>query len=276
MKQGGIRLKGKAETARKDSAPLMTVITAVYNGANTIEKTINSVICQTWNNIEFIIIDGGSTDSTLEIVSKYDDHIDYWLSEPDNGIADAFNKGLNMATGDYVAFLGSDDWYEPDGVLRIVNEIKPDGMIYSGHANLWSDNGRTKIKVHKSCPERILQTMRIAHPATFVSRDLFKRIGGFSTEFKIAMDYDFFLRAKLNGYNAKVVDSVIVNIMSGGISYNVKAAAREELRIKNNHLGKKLNHFVWYLTYTLLFNLISIKKELLKILLSNQKNDMMK
>lgn len=266
MEQGGVRLKREAAITRKDSEPLMTVITAVYNGAKTIEKTINSVLSQTWHNIEFIIIDGGSTDSTLEIIRKYDDQIDYWLSEPDNGIADAFNKGLHRATGDYVAFLGSDDWYEPDGVFRIVKEIIPDGMIYSGHANLRSNEGRTIIKVHKSCPERILQTMRIAHPATFVSRDLFRRIGEFSTEFKIAMDYDFFLRAKLNGYNAKVVDSVIVNIMSGGISYNVIDAAREELRIKNHYLGKKINHYVWYVIYTLLFRMISIKKEFFKII----------
>ena len=166
MEQGGIRLKPKAEKIRKDSVPLMTVITAVYNGEKTIGVAIKSVISQTWDNIEFIIIDGGSTDKTLQVIKEYDDQIEFWRSEPDNGIADAFNKGLKQATGDYIAFLGSDDWYEPDGIFRIVKEIKPEGMIYSGHANLWNNDGRTMIKVHRSRPERIFQTMRIAHPAT--------------------------------------------------------------------------------------------------------------
>jgi glycosyltransferase involved in cell wall biosynthesis len=261
MKQGGIRLKRKTANTRNSSQPLMTVITAVYNGAKTIERAINSVISQTWTNIEFIIIDGGSNDRTVEIIKRYENYIDYWISEPDKGIADAFNKGLHKATGDFISFIGCDDWYEPDGVMRIVKEIKPEELIYAGHANLWSNDGRTILKIQKSCPERIFQTMRIAHPATFVSRNLFSSIGEFSTEFKIAMDYDFFLRAKLNGFNTIVVDSVIVNILSGGISHDVIAASREELRIKNFHLGKKIKHFVWYFTYILAWKLISIKKK---------------
>ncbi len=263
MEKGGIRLRKNVEVAARDSGPLITIITAVFNGAETVEKTIKSVICQTWPNTEFIIIDGGSTDKTLELIKKYDDQIDYWLSEPDNGIADAFNKGLQYATGDYVAFLGSDDWFEPDGIFRIVKEIKPNGKIYSGHANLWSNDGKTMIKVHKSRPERIFQTMRIAHAATFVSVDLFSSIGKFSTEYKIAMDYDFFLRARLGGYNVKVIDSVIVNVMSGGISHNVQAAAMEELKIKNHHLGKKPEHFIWYVAYTLLARLILFIRRIL-------------
>ncbi|HOF19913.1 MAG TPA: glycosyltransferase family 2 protein [Bacteroidales bacterium] len=251
MEHGGLRLiNNPPDYSRKSGdGPLFTVITAVLNGEKTLEKTIESVIGQTWKKIEFIVIDGGSTDNTLGILKQYEGFIDYWISEPDRGIADAFNKGVNYSTGDYISFLGSDDWYESDALTRIAQSLRPGTDIYTGHANLWSSDGCRFVKFHKSRPERIFQTMRIAHAAAFVSRNVFEQTGTFSADYKIAMDYDFLLRAGLNGFKFFVVESVIVNILTGGISQNIVTASLEELRIKNHHLGRKPGHYLWLLAY---------------------------
>jgi len=249
MEQGGLRTKGIIKRKGAGGKPLISVITVVYNGEKTLERAIKSVTGQTWDNIEYILIDGNSTDNSVEIIKKYGELIDFWISEPDKGISDAFNKGVSYCTGDFFAFLGSDDWYEPDGVERIAEKIIPGREIYAGHANLWTDNGNTFVKLHKSRPERIFQTMRIAHPATFVSQKVFEQIGGFSKEYKVAMDYDFMLRAKLKGFEILVVDHVITNMVLGGNSKDVLAASKDELRIKNKLIGVKLKHYLWFCIY---------------------------
>jgi len=249
MERGGLRFKDLSKTGYSKQSPLISVVTVVYNGGQTLERAIKSVIGQTLNNIEYIIIDGNSTDNTLEIIKKNDDYIDFWLSEPDDGIADAFNKGLSYARGDFISFLGSDDWYEPDGLQKIAEAMISDGKIYSGNANLRNNVEGRPLKMHVSRPDRIFQTMRIAHPATFVSREVFEQTGGFSTVYRIAMDYDFLLKAKIRGYEIIAVNAVIVNIMLGGISSDIVSASKEELQIKNKILGKKIKHYIWFIAY---------------------------
>ena len=113
-------------------APLISVITVSYNAVTTIEQTILSVINQTYSNIEYIIIDGGSTDGTVDIIRKYADRIAYWVSEPDKGIYDAMNKGTKKANGEYIAFLNSDDWYELDAVSIIAQFADGKNDLISG------------------------------------------------------------------------------------------------------------------------------------------------
>jgi glycosyltransferase involved in cell wall biosynthesis len=253
MEQGGLRIKNQSKYRKISSKPLISVITVVFNGGKTLERTINCVISQTYDNIEYIIIDGKSTDNSLEIINKYEDFIDYWISESDKGIADAFNKGFSVSTGDYIGFINSDDWYEKEGISQIVQEINSEDSIYCGHLNLFSGDQCKFVKLHKSKPERILQTMRIAQPSTFVSRDVFNRLGGFSLNYEFAMDYDFFLRAFLSGYKIKIVDKIIANQRMGGKTSNLLKVYKEELMIKNTLLGCKIKHWIWYFSNVILF-----------------------
>lgn len=246
MKEGGRRIKG-IDKAEIKEFPLISVITVVFNGQDTIERTIKSVLNQKYPNIEYIIIDGESTDSTLSIIDKYENYIDYWRSEPDKGISDAFNKGYIFSTGDYISYLNSGDWYQPDGIKILVKSIDENNSIFCGHLRLYSSDGKKPEGVFRSRPERLLQTMRIAHPATLVSRKVFEEIGLFSLEYKYAMDYDFLIRAYLNGFKIKVVDGVISNMPVGGNSSNTRNVFNEELIIKNRNIGRKLSHKVWYL-----------------------------
>lgn len=262
MYQGGRRLTGFRHEIT-DGKPLITIITAVFNGDTFIEKAIKSVIAQTYTNIEYIIIDGCSTDNTLDIIKKYDGAIDYWISEKDNGIYDAFNKGLAKSTGELIGFLNSDDWYEPDGLQKIIDEVKPFPAIYCGNMNLCQKDG-ILIKLHKSRPDRLFQTMRIAHPATLVSSQIFDEIGKFSTDYRIAGDYDFFLRAKLRGFEIFTIDKLISNMLLGGKSCDLKMVFKEELLIKNRNLGNKIQHWIWYYLNIIIYAIKSSLQKLTK------------
>jgi glycosyltransferase involved in cell wall biosynthesis len=245
MVEGGCRISGKS-TGRGTGTPLVSIITIVFNREKSLENAIKSVINQTYPNIEYIIIDGNSSDNTILIIKKYDAFIDYWRSEPDSGISDAFNKGYLLSTGDFIAYLNSDDWYEPNGIFDLVSQLEPGYSIFCGHVNLLRAGTDKVEKLHRSNPGRIFQTMRVAHPATIVSRDVFEKIGMFSTKIKYAMDYDFMLRAKLDGFEIKVVDKVITNMLLGGNSSSLRGVFKEELEIKNRNLGNKLSHWIWF------------------------------
>ena len=101
--------------------PLVSIVTIVYNGEKHLEQTIQSVLNQTYSNIEYIIIDGGSKDNTINIIEKYSDRLAYWISEKDNGISDAFNKGIAKSTGEIVGLINADDWYDFDAIKHVVS-----------------------------------------------------------------------------------------------------------------------------------------------------------
>lgn len=122
--EGGLRIQGYFKRNLPDK-PLLTVITAVFNGAQHLEETILSVIGQTYDNVEYIIIDGGSTDGTLDIIHQYDDAIDYWISEKDSGVYDAWNKGIKISTASWILFIGSDDYiYKERSLEKCIKKIK--------------------------------------------------------------------------------------------------------------------------------------------------------
>jgi glycosyltransferase involved in cell wall biosynthesis len=135
--QGGKRILG---TTAEKQPPVVSVITIVYNGGDLLEGTIKSVLKQDSSHLEYIIIDGGSKDQTLDIIKKYSDQIDFWISEPDRGIYDAMNKGLNAATGDYVWFMNAGDHIHGENVLTSIFEKEKNADVYYGEANFVKEN----------------------------------------------------------------------------------------------------------------------------------------
>ena len=272
MNNGGLRSMGIRKYTNEKKT-LVSIITVVYNGENYLEMTIRSVIEQTYDNIEYIVIDGGSTDKTVDIIKKYSDQIDYWISEPDKGIADAFNKGISLSTGDIIGIINADDWYEPNTIQIIVNNLKPFPAVYCGHMNLYSPDGANFLKLHKSRPDRLSQTMRVAHPSTFVHRLVYDNVGTYSIDYKSAMDYDFFLRARSFPFEIIIVNQVLSNMRLGGISKDLPMILKEELKVKNSQMGKKVEHFAWYLASMTAYVIKSISYKIYFKFKNNAKAD---
>lgn len=216
MKNGGLRTCGKIKSSQSDK-PLITVITVVYNGAETLEQTIQSVINQTYDNIEYIIIDGASKDGTLDIIKNYEDKIDYWQSEPDKGIYDAMNKGIAVSNGDYIALLNSGDWYENDTVSIIAKNVleHPLTDIFYGLMNVLSEN-KEPLWVY-GYGHKVLNNFMIAHPTCFVRKELYLK-NKYNIQYKSAADYDLFLTFYQQGYSFVFIEKILANYLLGGMS----------------------------------------------------------
>lgn len=168
----------------------VSIVTVCYNSAKTIERTIKSVAGQDYTNIEYIIIDGGSTDGTLDIIDRYKDKISVLVSEPDKGIYDAMNKGIARATGDIIGFMNSDDWYADGAIAAIVDSFsKTDADIVYGKT-IVSKNGICQERINGSLND-ICFGMVFCHQAVFVKSDLL-RYHPFDISYKIVADYEFF------------------------------------------------------------------------------------
>jgi glycosyltransferase involved in cell wall biosynthesis len=241
---GGSRISGKRK--KPDAIdPLVSIVTVVYNGEKYIERTIQSVLQQTYSPIEYIIIDGGSKDKTISIIKKYDEQIAHWISEPDKGISDAFNKGIQACQGEIIGIINADDWYEPDAVEKIVKTIGEYDIAY-GKIVYWRNNKIDKISPadHTLLPRE----MSVNHMGVFVRKSAYERWGMFDTTLKYAMDYDLLLRFFLGGAKYVYVDEIIANMQWGGISDSRWIeAVKEVYRIKlKNKLPKA---FAWFYTF---------------------------
>lgn len=196
-----------------------SIITVCLNSVKTIEQTILSVTEQRYPYVEYIVIDGGSTDGTLDIIKKYADKIHYWVSEPDFGIYDAMNKGIKKVTGDVIAFLNADDWYEAD-ILSIIsryfqhNDVDMIGgciqYIYNGSimGKTASKYDLKKIYINSGCP----------HQALFARKAVFNKIGVFHTQYRLSADYEWILRAWAARTSFCSIPDVCTNFRIGGIS----------------------------------------------------------
>jgi glycosyltransferase involved in cell wall biosynthesis len=212
--------------------PLVTVITAVFNGVSTIKRCIQSVVDQDYPYVEHIIVDGGSTDGTIDVLREYENRIAIWISEPDHGVYDAWNKGLRLARGEWIAFLGSDDEYLP-GAITAYMALASD--------NLGADYLSSQVKwLHSSGYSRIIggpwewrrfsRYMCCAHVGSMHRRRLFERYGYLDVSYRIAADYEFLLRARAELHSA-FVPTVTVHMRAGGASDSI-AALREAKRAK--------------------------------------------
>lgn len=197
----------------------ISVVTVCYNSAETLEQTIRSVITQNYDELEYILIDGGSTDGTLDIIKKYNTNISVWMSEPDNGIYDAMNKGLRLCTGDVVAFLNSDDWYDRD-VLKRVNAYFENNDVDIVSGKTYTVNGEIVRQnvFDRSSDENVFFSVIYHHPALFAKRSLFQKMGGYDTNYKIAADTDWIIRAYAGGAKILKADDYFTYFRDGGLS----------------------------------------------------------
>lgn len=221
----------------------VSIITPSFNQAGFIERTIKSVLGQDYDNIEYIIIDGGSSDGTLNVIEKYAGKLT-WISEKDKGQSDAINKGLRMATGDIVAFLNSDDTYEPGTISQVANYFKknPTKKWVYGKCRIINENDaeiRKPITIYKnlllkkySYPKLLTENF-ISQPATFWRRELHGELGYLSETEHFCMDYEFWLRIGKK-YPAGIIDVYLANFRyyaqskSGGVN---KKQFQDELRL---------------------------------------------
>jgi glycosyltransferase involved in cell wall biosynthesis len=204
--------------------PRISVIIAVRNGASTLQRALDSVFEQT-HEPEVIVVDGASTDGTQAIIEANAARIAYWESEPDQGVFEAWNKGLDHATGDWIAFLGSDDrYYSPEILARIAKVLAADGerhLVAYGYLNKVRLDGsvvRSTVGRWTSAQRKgFRRGVMIPHPATFHHRKLFERHGRFDERFRIAGDYEFLLRELLDN-DPLFIPELVVEMAGGGMS----------------------------------------------------------
>lgn len=214
--EGGLRIKG---CFKKDfyDRPLITIVTVVYNGEKYLEKTILSVIKQTYDNVEYIIIDGGSNDRTQDIIKKYEDKIDYWISEKDNGIYDAMNKAIDISSGKWINFMNAGDCFYDGSVLEKIfckekyNDI---GVIYGDHEVIYKE--KKKIIISGNVDD-LWKGMPFSHQSSFMLLSLHKYYK-FNNKNYIGADFENFYKMNAVGINYLRVGMVISSIISGGLS----------------------------------------------------------
>jgi glycosyltransferase involved in cell wall biosynthesis len=215
--EGGKRFRGHVPRGTAVN-PLVSVITVVYNGALHLEEAIRAVASQTYPNIEHIVIDGGSTDGTVDILHRNDDAIGYWRSEKDRGLYDAMNKGVSMVTDpeSYVLFANADDsLYSADSISSVISASRGEDLIYG--KMIFSD-GRISGVLGREVQFTDLARQTLCHPATFVRKKVFDRIGPFDTSFTIAADYDHTVRAFAARVSTRFVDVIVSRMRMGGLS----------------------------------------------------------
>ena len=215
--------------------PLISIITACLNSEKYIEQTIQSVISQTYPNIEYIIIDGGSTDKTLAIIEKYNDKIAKFISEPDSGVYDAMNKGIVISTGEIIQFLNSGDYLQSFDTIEKVADAFKDKSILGVYGNVEILNDSMKIKEirGRKVTFNSLLYRRICHQALFVRKSLFDEIGLFTTTFKYSADHEFIVKSIKRYPNGFLyLDMVLAKYRDGGMSCKMMEKTKfEDMKI---------------------------------------------
>ena len=244
---------------------LVSIITVCYNSEKTIRKTLESVLAQTYPKIEYLIVDGKSTDKTMEIVEEYADkfaqkgYIYRTVSEKDKGIYDAMNKGVRMATGELVGIINSDDWYEPIAVETAVNTYKEEPYdLFYADINLIRGDG--SIIVKHSRLDKYPSSRHWNHPTTFITKKTYEEQGGYLCQ-TIYDDYDLILRLRRAGKKAVIRNVVLANFRTGGVS-NEKNVKKCIQRIKDRYGYYRRNG------YSRLYIFESVAMEVAKFILS--------
>lgn len=241
--------------------PLVSIITVVYNGEKHIEQTIKSVLNQTYSNIEYLIIDGASTDNTLKIINQYKEKITQFVSEEDSGIYNAMNKGLALAKGEIIGILNADDYYFENTIQQVVEAFSASksDLIYGNMVKLKTLQNIDYLKEVAPNISLIEQTMPIFHPATFVKKSVYEKIGGFNEKYKLSADYDFIYRAYKNNLNFEYIPQPLTVFRIDGISSTNCQSYKEGYKILVSHgspYDKKMKRLVLKCKIKTLFRMI--------------------
>lgn len=238
---------------------IFSIITVSFNSEKTIETTINSVLAQTYTEYEYIIVDGASKDSTIDIIRQYEHLFEgrmQWISEADKGIYDAMNKGLKMAKGNIIGIVNSDDWLETDALSRVYDRFIEENMcedcLYCGGIRFHQDRKVKEMMVnlksfYKQAPLYIMSGVR--HPATFVPKKVYDKIGIFNADMKLSADQDFILRCYFGGIRLVMVENILSNMAAGGLSTCGDERARkyscDDRKLMLKRFGKKGIEYYW-------------------------------
>ena len=245
------RLNSRKTLTKSSEHPLISIITVVFNNQRSLAATIESVIEQSYQNVEYIIIDGGSTDGTIDIIKQYEYYLSCWISESDRGIYDAMNKGIALAQGEIIGILNSGDRYTEDAlqqVAQLYDENRLEQLIITGAMIRFDPETKVEFvqrRQQADLTQKINWGMPINHPATFVTKSVYQVVGNFNPEFKIVGDYDFIYRAYHEG-TVKFVftDSVLALMSMGGISEKLSGVGirvREAMQVRQHKIGRSLN-----------------------------------
>ena len=235
-----------------NSSPKISIITVSFNSAKTIKETIESILIQDYNNIEYIIIDGGSSDETINIVKSYSEKISYFISEKDNGIYDAMNKGIKVATGDIVGILNSDDFYPNSFVLSNVAKTFKKYNCDAVYGDLVYVNKKdtTQIKRYWQAgnynTSKIKNGWMLPHPTFFVKKVMYNRYGLYNTDLKSAADYEMILKLLYKeNISVQYIPMILVKMRMGGASNStflnrIRANKEDGLAWTKNQLNKPM------------------------------------
>lgn len=243
--------------------PKITIVTIAYNCAGEIEDTIKSVIAQQYDNKEYIIIDGLSTDGTMEVVNIYKKYIDVIVSEPDKGRSDAFNKGIEKSTGDYIVMMNAGDLLAEDALNKFAKAYKPGYDVIKGNTIRWNpETGFKSIErpviKYPSIPFNFL----VCHQSTYISRAAYKKYGGYLVDMHIAMDFELMLRFTQLGAKFYSIDEDLAFFRMGGISQTSGKRRYEEMKyamLKTSHGQINTSIFMMYIRLrTLIRNVLNL------------------
>ena len=255
--------------------PLVSVITVCLNSKKYIEKTITSVINQTYRELEYIIVDGSSNDGTLDIIKKYDSNINCWVSEPDEGIYDAMNKGIKLSSGDWLTFLNSGDRFNNDTVIEKVVEVcnkdktRLDTISFI-YGNAIYEDAQTGLRFRKGKEIKGIKDFYfsirniglnpICHQTVFFRRYLFNKIGFYNKKLKIIGDYEWFIRffTSKEKYVLEYINSDLVYFQMGGLSFKYLG----ESLIESNNVIKKYFPFPNFILFKIFLPFLYLKYKL--------------
>ena len=226
----------------------LTIITVCYNIKDEIEKTCQSIVNQTWQNFEWIVVDGGSTDGTVEELNKYRSRINVFISEPDKGIYNAMNKGIKLASGEWLSFMNGGDIYAANDVLeKVFKDKEHDADVLYGNVNEIYPDGRVKRTNYKTQIDLSFFTNDVInHQGSFIKRNLFDKYGLYDEKYKIASDREKWIVFAKDGCTFKYVDVIIADFMRNGISSNRSAAlAAEQEEICAKYFVKQSRYFLF-------------------------------